>query len=43
MKGCVSMKLESIKKHELLRQHKDSETAHHAHIRPEAALMELAI
>ena len=37
------MKLESIKKHELSRQHKDSEAAHRAHIRPETALMELAI
>ena len=43
VKGCVSMKLESIKKHELSRQHKDSEAAHRAHIRPEIALTELAI
>ena len=32
VKGCASMKLESIKKHKLSRQHKDSEAAHHAHI-----------
>ena len=37
------MKLESIKKHELSRQHKDSEAAHRAHFRPETPLMELAI
>lgn len=43
MKGCGSMKLESVKKHELSRQHKDAEAAHRAHVQPDHAPMELAI
>lgn len=43
VKGCGSMKLESVKKHELSRQHKDAEAAHRAHVQPDHAPMELAI
>ena len=43
VKGCASMKLESIKKHELSRQHKDSEAAQRARSRPDRAPMELAL
>ena len=43
MKGCASMKLESIKKHELSRQHKDSEAAQCTHARPDRAQMELTL
>ena len=43
VKGCVSMKLESVKKHELSRQHKDAQAAHRAHIQPAHAPMELAV
>ena len=37
------MKLESVKKHEELKQHKDAEAAQHASARPHHAPMELAI
>ena len=37
------MKLESIKKHDLSTQHKDSEAAQRARARPDRALMELAL
>ena len=43
MKGSASMKIESIKKHELSRQRKDSKAAQHAHARLDRALMELAL
>ena len=43
VKGCASMKLESVKKHELSRQNKDSEAAQHARARPDRAPMELAL
>lgn len=35
VKGCTSMKLESVKKHEQSRQHRDSEAAQRASTRPE--------
>jgi hypothetical protein len=43
VKGCASMKLESIKKHELSMQHKHSEAAQRARARPDRAPMELAL
>ena len=43
VKGCVSMKLESVKKHELSRQHKDAQAAHRARVQPARAPMELAV
>jgi len=43
VKGCTSMKLESVKKHKQSRQHRDSEAAQRASNRPERAPMELTI
>ena len=43
VKGCSSMKLESVKKHKESRQHKDAEAAQRASARPHRAPMELAI
>ena len=43
VKGCTSMKLESVKKHEGSRQHKDSEAAQRARSRPDLAPIELAL
>ena len=43
VKGCASMKLESIKKHELSAQHKHSEAVQRTHARPDRAPMQLAL
>ena len=42
-KGCSSMKVESIKKHEISRQHKDCESANRARATPHEAPLERAI
>ena len=41
-KGCSSMKVESIKKHESSRQYKDSESAHRPRTKPEESPLERA-
>ena len=43
VKGCSSMKLESVKKHEESRQHKDAKAAQRASARPHRTPMELTI
>ena len=40
VKGCSSMKVERIKKHDASRQHKDSEFANHASKKPNEAPLE---
>ena len=41
--GCSSMKVESVRKHELSQQHKAAEAAHRAHKHPERSPMEVAV
>ena len=41
--GSTFMELESVKKHEQSMSHKDAAGAHHAHVSPGSAPMELVV
>ena len=43
VRGCSTMKVESVRKHELSQQHKAAEAAHSTHMHPERAAKEFTV